>query len=72
MRLHTYGNYRGAEHSRRCLFMSPPRPEHSLISSVKSGTTDLSELSAAHPAIYMSLPKEPNYFVDQEDLLSRD
>jgi hypothetical protein len=49
--------------------MSPPRPNVFLIGSMKSGTTYLSQLLAAHPAIFMSSPKEPSYFVDPADLL---
>jgi hypothetical protein len=51
------------------LAMSPPRPNLFLIGSMKSGTTYLSELLAAHPAIFMCSPKEPGYFVDPRDLL---
>jgi Sulfotransferase family len=35
-----------------------------LIGSMKSGTSYLSELLGAHPAIFMSAEKEPTYFVD--------
>jgi hypothetical protein len=44
--------------------MSAPRPNVFLIGSMKSGTTYLSALLAAHPAIFMSTPKEPCHFVD--------
>ena len=48
--------------------MSTPRPNLFLIGSMKSGTTYLSELLGTHPAVFMSLPKEPTYFVDQQAL----
>jgi hypothetical protein len=48
--------------------MSPPRPNLFLIGSMKSGTTYLSQLLAAHPAIFMSSPKEPCHFVDPKIL----
>jgi hypothetical protein len=35
-----------------------------LIGAMKSGTTYLNDLLAAHPAIFMSSPKEPCYFAD--------
>lgn len=35
---------------------------------MKSGTTYLSELLGAHPAVFMSSPKEPCYFVDPKPL----
>jgi hypothetical protein len=44
--------------------MSSPRPNLFLIGAMKSGTTYLSQLLAAHPAIFMSSPKEPTRFVD--------
>jgi hypothetical protein len=48
--------------------MSPSRPNLFVIGSMKSGTSYLSELLGAHPAIFMSRPKEPSYFVDQKIL----
>jgi hypothetical protein len=44
--------------------MSSVRPNLFLIGAMKSGTTYLSDLLAAHPAVFMSTPKEPCYFVD--------
>lgn len=43
---------------------SRPRPNVFLIGSMKSGTTYLSQLLAAHPAVFVSSPKEPCHFVD--------
>ena len=40
------------------------RPNLFVIGSMKSGTTYLRGLLAAHPAIFMSSPKEPCRFVD--------
>jgi hypothetical protein len=48
--------------------MSPLRPNLFLIGAMKSGTTYLSELLGAHPAIFVSSPKEPCHFVDQKVL----
>jgi hypothetical protein len=48
--------------------MSSVRPNLFLIGAMKSGTTYLSDLLAAHPAIFMSTPKEPCYFVDSRML----
>jgi Sulfotransferase family len=39
-----------------------------LIGAMKSGTTYLKDLLAAHPAIFMSSPKEPCHFADPEAL----
>jgi hypothetical protein len=44
--------------------MDCPRPNLFLIGAMKSGTTYLTDLLAAHPAIFMSSPKEPCYFAD--------
>jgi hypothetical protein len=49
--------------------VSAPKPNLFLIGAMKSGTTYLSGLLAAHPAIFMSTPKEPSFFVDPQDLL---
>jgi hypothetical protein len=49
--------------------MSPPRPNLFLIGAMKSGTTYLCDLLAAHPEIFMSSPKEPCHFVDPKVLL---
>jgi hypothetical protein len=48
--------------------MKNPRPNLFLIGAMKSGTSYLSELLAAHPAIFMSAEKEPSYFVDPQVL----
>jgi hypothetical protein len=45
-----------------------PRPNTFLIGAMKSGTTYLSELLRAHPAVFMSSPKEPCHFVDPKAL----
>lgn len=42
------------------------RPNLFLIGAMKSGSTTLHELLAAHPQICMSEPKEPCYFVDPD------
>jgi hypothetical protein len=44
------------------------RPNLFIIGSMKSGTTYLSRLLAAHPSIFMSTPKEPCRFVDPKVL----
>lgn len=44
--------------------MSSRIPNLFLIGAMKSGTTYLSELLAAHPGIFMCSPKEPCYFAD--------
>jgi Sulfotransferase family len=48
--------------------MNRPRPNLFLIGSMKSGTTYLTELLRAHPAVFMCSPKEPCHFVDPEVL----
>jgi hypothetical protein len=48
--------------------MSDPRPNLFVIGSMKSGTTWLSALLAAHPAVFMSSPREPCYFVEPRAL----
>ena len=48
--------------------MNSPRPNLFLIGAMKSGTSYLSELLGAHPAIFMSSEKEPTYFVDPNAL----
>ena len=40
------------------------RPSLFVIGAMKSGTTYLRKLLAAHPAIFMCEPDEPSYFVD--------
>lgn len=44
------------------------KPNLFVIGSMKSGTSYLWRLLDAHPAVFMSEPKEPCYFVDPEDL----
>ncbi len=44
------------------------KPNLFLIGAMKSGSTTLHELLAAHPQIAMSEPKEPSYFVDPDVL----
>jgi len=48
--------------------MALPRPNLFLIGSKKAGTTYLTDLLRQHPAIFMSVPKEPCYFVDSNVL----
>lgn len=50
--------------------MSVARPNLFVIGSMKSGTTYLTGLLGAHPEVFMSVPKEPCYFVDQRELRS--
>jgi hypothetical protein len=47
-----------------------PRPNLFLIGSMKSGTSYLRDLLAAHPSVFMSLPKEPCHFADPQALRS--
>jgi hypothetical protein len=47
---------------------APPRPNLFLIGAMKSGTSSLYTHLAAHPAVFLSRPKEPCYFVDPEVL----
>ncbi len=44
------------------------RPNLFVIGAMKSGTTYLSKLLGAHPAIFMCAPEEPSYFVDPRQL----
>jgi len=44
------------------------RPNLFVIGSMKSGTTYLSAMLGSHPAIFMSSPREPCYFVDPRAL----
>jgi len=45
-----------------------PRPNLFLVGAMKSGTTWLCQLLAAHPAVFISSPKEPTRFVDPQVL----
>ena len=42
-----------------------PRPNLFIIGAMKSGTTSLHHYLAAHPQVFMSEPKEPNFFVEE-------
>ena len=44
------------------------RPNLFIIGAMKSGTTYLRKLLAAHPAIFMCEPDEPSYFVEPREL----
>jgi Sulfotransferase family len=44
------------------------KPNLFLIGAMKSGTTYVSKLLAAHPSIFMCTPEEPTYFVDPSQL----
>jgi hypothetical protein len=44
------------------------KPNLFVIGAVKSGTTYLNKLLGAHPAIFMSSPEEPSYFVVAKQL----
>ena len=44
------------------------KPSLFVIGAMKSGTTYLRKLLSAHPAIFMSEPDEPSYFVDPRQL----
>jgi hypothetical protein len=46
--------------------MSPP-PDFIIIGAMKSATTTLHEQLARQPGLWMSRPKEPNYFSDDEN-----
>jgi hypothetical protein len=43
-----------------------PRPDFIVIGAMKCATTTLHEQLAAQPGVFMSRPKEPNYFSDDE------
>ena len=45
-----------------------PRPNLFMVGSMKSGSTYLTGLLASHPAIFVSSPREPCYFVDPRTL----
>ena len=44
--------------------MSRPGPDFIIIGAMKSGTTTLSDQLGAQPGLFMTDPKEPNYFSD--------
>lgn len=44
------------------------KPDLFVIGAMKSGTTFLARLLGTHPAIFISRPEEPSYFVPQEAL----
>lgn len=44
--------------------MSAPLPDFLVIGAMKCGTTTLQAQLAAQPGVFMSTPKEPNYFSD--------
>lgn len=46
--------------------MSPARPDFIIIGAMKSATTTLHEQLARQPGVFMSRPKEPNFFSDDE------
>ncbi len=48
--------------------MTSRKPNLFLIGAMKSGTTYLRKLLNAHPAIFMSEPDEPSYFVEPQRL----
>lgn len=43
-----------------------PRPDFIVIGAMKSATTTLHEQLAAQPGLFMSRPKEPNYYSDDD------
>lgn len=46
----------------------PSGPNLFVVGAMKAGTTTLHGMLAAHPAVFMSEPKEPTHFVDGEEL----
>ncbi len=46
----------------------PRKPDLFVIGAMKSGTTYLNKLLAAHPEIFMCAPEEPSYFVEPRQL----
>jgi len=42
-----------------------PRPNLFILGAMKSGTTSLHRYLSAHPQVFMSEPKEPNFFVEE-------
>ena len=46
------------------------RPEFLIIGAMKSGTTTLQVQLASQPGIFMTTPKEPNFFSD-DDVFAR-
>nr|WP_301289140.1 sulfotransferase [Natronocella acetinitrilica] len=47
--------------------MSPTRPNLFIVGAPKCGTTAMAEYLGAHPDIFMSRPKEPLYFLHEND-----
>ena len=43
-----------------------PRPDFIVLGAMKSATTTLHEQLACQPGVFMSRPKEPNYFSDDQ------
>jgi hypothetical protein len=46
----------------------PNRPNLFIVGAMRSGTTSLHAYLGLHPEIFMSVPKEPSYFVKEMNL----
>jgi Sulfotransferase domain len=44
------------------------KPNFFIVGSMKSGTSTIHSVISSHPEVFMSEPKEPSFFVDNEDL----